>query len=211
MLPPENELIRHYQVSRTAVRQALDMLVNEGLIFRQRGRGTFVTNRTFEQSAGRIISFTEDMHQRGLEPGTRILASGLTTAPPDLAERLQIKAGQELVRLERLRLANSTPISVEESHLVHAYCPGVLARGDYTCTSLRAALDREYGIRLTRATQVIHAIPAPRDLAAKLSVQPKAALLFIERISYSDKNVPVEFLRVYHRGDRYALFNELQG
>jgi GntR family transcriptional regulator len=61
VLPPESELIAHYQVSRTTVRQVLDMLVNEGLIYRQRGRGTSVAHPTIEQSLVRIISFTEDM------------------------------------------------------------------------------------------------------------------------------------------------------
>jgi GntR family transcriptional regulator len=210
MLPPESELIEQYEVSRTTVRQVLDMLVNEGLIYRQRGRGTFVAHPTMEQNLVRIVSFTDDMHQRGCEPVTVVLRSELIPAPKDIAEQLKIEPGAELARIDRLRLADGEPMSVEESHLVHSYCPGVL-EGDYTKNPLREALDRQYNIRWLRATQVIHAVQATPRQAELLSVPKKAALLFLERISFSQTNVPIEFLRIYYRGDRYALYSELQG
>lgn len=210
MIPPESELIERYRVSRTTVRQVLDMLVNEGLIYRQRGRGSFVAHPTVEQALVRIVSFTEDMRQRGFEPASKVLSSGLIPAPQDIAEKLQIEPGEELARLERLRLADDEPMSIEESYLVHRYCLGVL-QGDYASNPLRQALEREYGIRLVRAKQVIRAILATPRLARLLSIPPRSALLFIERVSFSQQNVPVEFLRIYYRADRYSLYNELQG
>ena len=210
MIPPESELIETHGVSRTTVRQVLDMLVNEGLIYRQRGRGSFVAHPTLEHGLTRIVSFTEDMHRRGFEPSTRLLASGLIAAPPEIAERLQVEPAAELARLERLRLADDEPMSVEESYLVHGLCPGVLA-GDYTSVPLRQALEQHHGIRLVRAKQIIRAIPAPSRLAETLSIARRAPLLFIERVSYSQQNVPVEFLRITYRADRYSLYNELQG
>ena len=210
MLPPESELVERYEVSRTTVRQVLDMLVNEGLIYRQRGRGTFVAHPTLEQGLMRIVSFTNDMRRRGFTPVTEILFSDLVPAPKEIAEALEIEPSEELARLDRLRLAEGEPMSIEESHLVHRYCPGVLQR-DYTSNSLREVLERDYGIRWIRAKQVIRAILAPSRLASLLSIRSKAALLYIERISYSEENIPVEFLRIYYRADRYSLYNELQG
>ena len=209
MLPPESELIEQYQVSRITVRQALDALVNDGLIYRQRGRGTFVAHPTVEQGLSRIISFTDDMHQRGFEPGTEVLFSGIIPAPPEIAQQLGVAPNEELVRLERLRMADGEPMSIEESHLVHRFCPGILS-GDYAKTPLREALAREYDIHLAHAKQVIRAIPAPPKMADKLSVLPKSAVLFIERVSFTQQNIPVEFLRIHHRGDRYALYHELR-
>jgi len=208
MIPPESELIEQYQLSRTTVRQVLDMLSNEGLIYRQQGRGTFVAHPTVEQALVRIISFTEDMRQRGVRPGTEVLSSGLIPAPQDIAEKLEIAPGEEMARLERLRLADGEPMSIEESHLVHRYCPGVL-EGDYASNPLREALERDYGIRWSHARQTIRAISASRNLARLLSVPPHSALLYIERVSYSQQNTPVEFLRIYYRGDRYTLYSEL--
>lgn len=210
MLPSEPELIEHYRVSRITVRQALEALVNEGLIYRQQGRGTFVAQPTVAQGLVRIVSFTEDMRQRGFEPGTRVLNAGLVPASPEIAEQLDLEPGQELAHLERLRLANGEPMSVEVSYLVHRYCPGIL-RGDYATTPLREALEQTCGIRLVRARQVIRASLASDRMARLLAVAPRSALLFIERVSYSQQGLPVEFLRIYYRADRYVLYNELQG
>ncbi|HEC23233.1 MAG TPA: GntR family transcriptional regulator [Chloroflexi bacterium] len=209
MLPTETELLEQYQVSRATVRQALDMLVNEGLIYRQRGRGTFVSHPTIEQGLSRIISFTEDMRQRGLKPGTVVLAARIVPAPEEIAVSLQIEPGDELANLVRLRLADGEPMSIEDSYLVHRYCPGILSR-DYAKNSLRQVLEMEYGLRLVYARQKIRAVAASRELAEKLSVSENDALLYIERISYTDREIPVEFLRIHHRGDRYTLYNELR-
>ncbi len=208
MIPTEPELMESYRVSRTTVRQTLDMLVNEGFIYREQGRGTYVAHPTVEQALIRIISFTDDMRRRGIEPGTRVLSSRLTPAPEDIAERLAIQPGEELAYLKRLRLADGEPMSVEESHLVHRYCPGILD-GDYALHSLRQALADDHGIRWSRAKQTIRAIAAPPDLAHMLSIQHRDPLLYIERVSYSRQNLPIEFLRITYRADRYVLHNEL--
>jgi GntR family transcriptional regulator len=211
LIPAESELIEQYAVSRTTVRQVLDMLVKEGLIYRQRGRGSFVAHPTLEQGLVRIVNFTEDMQQRGFRPESVVLSSALMAAPPDIAERLQVAPGEELAELRRLRLADDEPLSIEEAHLVHRACPGILGCCDFAVNSLRNVLQRQYGIRWTRARQVIRASAAPNDLAVLLSVKPRSPLLFIERVSYSQQDVPVEFLRTYYRADRYSLYNELSG
>ena len=210
MLPPESELMERYELSRTTVRQVLDMLVNEGLIYRQRGRGSFVAHPTVEQSLVRIVSFTDDMHQRGFKPGTRVLATDLVPASEDIAHKLDVEQGEELARIKRLRLADGEPMSVEESFLVHHFCPGILD-GDYASHPLREALLRDYGIRWSHARQTIRAASASPDLARTLSIEPKAALLFLERVSFSQQEIPIEFLRIHYRADRYSLYSELQG
>lgn len=208
LIPTESDLIESYQVSRNTVRQVLDMLANEGMIYRQRGRGSFVAHPTLEQSMTRIVSFTEDMGQRGFNPGTQVLSASLIPADNDIAEKLNIPPGEQLACLRRLRLADGEPMSIEASFLVHRYCPGVLQH-DYASQPLRAVLDKDYGIRITSAKQVIQAMLAPDDLADLLAINPNTALLFIERVSYSQGVTPVEFLRIYYRADRYSLFNEL--
>ena len=96
------------------------------------------------------------------------------------------------------------------SYLVHRYCPGILEQ-DYTSQSLRKMLEDRYGIRISSARQSIRAISANHDIATALSVKNNAALLYIERISFTEYNVPIEYLRLFHRGDRYTLHGELRG
>jgi len=208
MIPAESELIDSYQVSRNTVRQVLDMLVNEGLIYRQRGRGSFVSHPTLEQSMTRIVSFTEDMRQRGFKPGTKVLTAALISAEDDIAGKLLIPPGEQLACLRRLRMADGEPMSLEESYLVHRYCPDVLQH-NYAKQPLREVLEKDYGIRIASAKQIIQAMLAPAKLADLLKIKTHAPLLFIERISLSQGKIPVEFLRIYYRADRYSLFNEL--
>ena len=205
---PESELIEEYQVSRNTVRQVLDKLVNDGLIYRQRGRGSFVSHPTLEQSMTRIVSFTEDMRQRGFTPGTQVIAADLLPAEHEIASRLDVPVGEQLVRLRRLRMADGEPMSIEESYLIHKYCPDVLAH-DYAQQPLREVLEAEYGIRIASAKQVIQAIQSPPDLAQLLHINPGTALLLITRVSFSQGRIPVEYLRIHYRADRYSLFNEL--
>lgn len=208
-LPSESELIDQYAVSRIVVRQAFDMLVNEGWVYRRRGRGTFVTTPTIEHGLTRIISFTEDMQRRGMQAGTKILSARLEPASAELADKLSVTPGTELAVLERLRLADGEPMSIEISHLVHRLCPGIL-EGDYANTPLHVALMDRYDIRLVRANQAIRAVAADKTLAAQLDIAARSPLFYIERTSFSQYGLPVEFLQLYHRGDRYVLYNELR-
>jgi GntR family transcriptional regulator len=210
MLPSETEFIDRYQVSRITVRQALAMLVKDGLIYRRRGLGSFVAVPKIEQGLNRIISFSEDMRRRGFRAGTAILSSGLMPAPQEIAQSLEIGTGEEIAFLERLRLADGEPMSLEVSHLIHRLCPGILEK-NFAQSPLRDALERDYNLVLVHARQQIRAILAPEKLAQKLTVSVGAPLFYIERISFSQANSPVEYLQLYHRGDRYALFNELEG
>jgi GntR family transcriptional regulator len=210
MIPPESELCAFYRVSQITARQALDNLVGDGLIYRQRGRGTFVAQPAIETSLTRIISFTEDMRGRDYEPGSRVFFSRIVAATPAVAQKLSIEPGEELAQLDRLRFADGEPLSVERASLVHKLCPGVLD-GDYESDSLRAALLSQYGLQLIRAEQSIRALGATEEVAELLSIKPGEPLLGIERISFSQHDVPVEWLQILYRSDRYVLHAELQG
>lgn len=209
MIPAEPELVEQFGVSRTTVRQVLERLVQEGLIVRRQGRGTFVKEPTLEQGLVRLVSFTEDMRQRGLTPGTQVLSQQLVTASQELAAKLNIAPGAELAHLRRLRLANGEPMSIEESYLIHEHCPGVLQE-DYAANPLRETLEVKYGIQIVRARQVIRATAASKEQARLLGMAHRSPLLSIERISYSQYDDPVELLYIDYRADRYSLYNELR-
>jgi len=101
-------------------------------------------------------------------------------------------------------------MSVEYAHFVYRFCPGILDH-DVKGQSLRDLMERSYGIRWLRAKQTIRAVEASAEMAARLNIKQNVPLLEIERVSFSQDDVPVEYLRAYHRGDRYTLYNELRG
>lgn len=208
MIPTEPELIGHYKISRTTVRQVMDRLVGEGLIIRKQGRGSFVAEPRLEQGLVRIISFTEDMRQRGFTPGTFVRAAEMVAAPADVAQKLGCDEGDTLVRLERLRLANGEPMSLEESFFLSQRVPGLL-KYDFATQPLRLVLESTYGLVMDHARQVIRALQAGSVLAKLLNVDARDPILQLERVSYLQDETPVEFLRVHYRADRYSLFNEL--
>lgn len=209
MLPTESELVERYDLSRATVRQAFEMLVNQGWVYRRQGQGTFVSRPLFEQNINRIISFWEDMQQRGLKPGTRVLSSEIIQAGDEVIDSLQVEPNEELASLIRLRMADDEPLSVEHSLLVHRFCPGILEQ-DYENNSLRKMLIDQYNIHIMSAKQKIRAVSATEKLAALLEVDVYAPLLFIDRVSYTDQGFPVEYLRIHLRGDRYTFHTELR-
>ncbi len=210
LVPSEAALMKMYDVSRITVRKAFEMLVQEGLVYRKSGKGTLVAHAKLEHNLSHILSFTEDMKRRGFNTSTRVLVSKLVQPTEALAQKLQIPIDEELVHLKRLRLADDEPMCIEDSYWVHKYCHGILDY-DFATKSLRELIAHQFGIKLMRANQMIRALNAPPDMAAVLSIKPNAALLFLERISYSQDNIAVEFLKTYYRADRYTLYNELQG
>jgi GntR family transcriptional regulator len=209
MLPSEAELVDQYDLSRATVRQAFDMLVNQGWIYRRRGQGTFVSRPTIEQNLTRIVSFWEDMKQRGFEPGTKVMGREIIPANDEIAEELQVSQGEELASIVRLRLADGEPMSVEYSYLVHQNSPGVLEQ-DYANSSLRQMLRDQFDINLVYARQRIRAVPASDRLAKLLNIEPNSPLLHIERVSFSDQDIPIEYLEINLRGDRYTFYTELR-
>ncbi len=209
LFPTEMELMAEYQVSRATIRQVMERLVREGLVFRQQGRGTFVAEPTLEQGLTRIISFTEDMRRRGLVPETKILAEEIILANPDVSRALNLREAENVAYLKRLRLANNEALCIEESFISEALCPG-LFETDFSVQPLRETLDDKFGIRIVRALQKIHAITASHEIAKELKIPSNSALLYIERTSFNQLDQPIEFLRLYFRGDRYSLYNEIR-
>ncbi|CAN5548603.1 hypothetical protein BH24ACT5_BH24ACT5_08850 [soil metagenome] len=111
VLPTEAELCARFHVSRMTARQALQVLTNAGLVERRRGRGTFVATQPLHRRPGVFLSFTEEMGRRGLTPGSRLISAGISPARSEEVVDLGLGEGADVVRIERVRLANDVPIS----------------------------------------------------------------------------------------------------
>ena len=208
-LPSEQELCNKYQVSRITVRKALDFLVNKGFIFREHGKGTFVSAATARlEQPPKVISFSEELKRRGFLPTTKILAAKLIK-DKKIAQKLSLDLSKEIVFIKRLRLADGEPLALETSYLPHKFYPEILAED--LAKSLTKITEEKYRLRLSRAKQTVKACLANKQESKLLNIPYRAPVLVISRISYLSNNQPIEYLEGIYRGDRYELTTELRG
>jgi GntR family transcriptional regulator len=202
-MPSEEELTAAYGVSRITVRQALSILVQEGLVTRQPGRGSFVRDPSITAGPRRLTSFSEEMRAKGLTPSSRVLDSRVISADQALAEALQVVPGAPVLRLERLRLGNGEPIGIQVAHVPIDRYPGLDAV-DFSVASLYAEMERRSGLPVEEAEETYIVGQADPQVASELSIAVGSPVLVVERRAWSG-GVVVEFTRSIMRGDRYRI------
>jgi GntR family transcriptional regulator len=202
LLESEEELSRRYRVSRMTARQALQSLKLKGYAISERGRGTFVTKPKLDKSIMQLRSFTEELRKTGITPSSRLLEQKVVQAKSELAEILKLEAGENVLHLRRLRLANKVPLAVEDSHILLSRFPG-LDQIDFSNRSLYQTIRDRYSIQFGWADEVIEALPATKEEAELLSVTRRSSLLCISRTLMASDETPLEFAISHYRGDRY--------
>jgi GntR family transcriptional regulator len=208
-IPGEQDLCEHYQVSRTVVRQALREMEYEGVISRQKGKGTFISlPKISEGLVQKLTGFYQDMVERGLKPGTKVLHQNVIPSNDKIARFLNIKPGELVIDIQRLRFINEEPIQLVTTYIPHEICPE-LASVDLTNQSLYEFLEKEYGIFITKGQRYIEAVLANDHEAALLGIERGDPLLMLDSVSYSESGQPVEYYHALHRGDRSRFEVEL--
>lgn len=201
-LPSEEELGRIFGVSRMTARHALQALKSQGFASRHKGQGTFVSRPRVEKDIAHLSGFTAEMRALGMKPTSRILRAETIPAEADVASRLGIPLASPVFHLRRLRLADELPVAIEEVWLSQQLFPGI-EQSDFARLSLYQTLRERYGIRVSRADEVIEARSANRHEAELLQIGPRSSLLSISRTLWSVDGRPVESARSLYRGDRY--------
>ncbi|MBZ6078518.1 GntR family transcriptional regulator [Microvirga puerhi] len=204
-LPGERDLAKQLGVSRVTVRKAITGLVKKGVLVQRWGSGTFIAPQMrLEQPLSRLSSFTDDMSARGLPSSAILLSRSIGQASPAELMALGLSPGDEVSRVNRLRLANGVPMAIE-----HAVVPSrFLPDPSLVKQSLYAVL-HEQGVMPTRALQRLHAVLLSDDQASLLQVPSKSPALYIERRSFTGTGEAVEFTSSYYRGDAYDFVAEL--
>lgn len=200
VLPQERELAERFAVSRTTVRQALQSLIEEGLIYSVRGRGTFVSRGRISKGLS-LTSFSDDMRARNLEPGSRLLTAEQRIAEPELAQALEIRPGDSVYYLERLRLADGFPMCFERVHLPAAPFPRLLDQD--LEGSLYQLLAGRYRTVLANAEQRVSATTLNRRHADLLGVPARSPALHVSRRGIDARGRIVEYGQSLYRADRY--------
>ncbi|ANU24249.1 GntR family transcriptional regulator [Planococcus donghaensis] len=207
-IPSERELTEYFGVSRMTVRQSVTNLVNEGLLYREKGRGTFVASPKVEQPLNGLTSFTEDMLARGMAPSNKIIGFEIVKPDADVVTALQLVDGEKVYFIERIRFADDKTMAIERTYLPVARFPGL--HRDLLQGSLYAMIENNQQLKISHATQRMEAGLVKKEDAELLQIDVPAAILMIERISYLDGDVPFELVRSTYRADRYKFTTEIK-
>ncbi|HEX8446093.1 MAG TPA: GntR family transcriptional regulator [Sphingomonas sp.] len=202
-IPAERDLAAEYDVSRITVRKAIGGLVEEGLLTRRRGAGTFVAVRV-EKSFSKLSSFSEDMLSRGRQPSSSWISRAVGAVTPEEALSLGLSPGAPVYRFRRIRFADEVPMALELSTIASYCLPSVEAVGDSLYDALEAA-----GNRPVRALQRLRAVPFGAEHARMLGVGAGHAGLLIERRAFLRDGRAAEYTQSFYRGDAYDFVAEL--
>ena len=202
-MPTERELCQTYAVSRATVRQALGQLEIEQRIYRRQGKGTFVANAKIEQRL-ELMSHTEGMRASGISPSSKLIDVRRVAAGTDVGTRLGLSANAEVLRIERLRLADGDPIAIEVVFLSAQRFDGITGELSDSA-SLYQLLSSNYGVELASAEETIEAVVAEGREAGLLRCAPGMPLLMLSRRTLDTSGQPIEFVRSLYRGDRYRF------
>lgn len=201
-LPSDAELCDRFSVSRMTARQAVTLLVNEHLVERKRGSGTYASQPRVPRALGSPLSFSESTRLRGMEPSSRVLRAGPTALEPDDAAALGVDITTPAIVLERLRMADNIPMAVE-----HAVIPATDAEildEDLTTGSLHAAFERTGRIP-TRAHAEVGARMATKRERDLLELSTGGIVLSEMRTIFDQSGAPLERTSTFYAAERYVF------
>lgn len=207
-LPSEDMLAEEYQVSRITVRQALASLEQDGLVLRQRGKGTFVAEKIGDFGLPPFTGSIEDLVLMGIRTSTEVLATDWIDPPDHIREKLQV-ASDQVLRIEKIRSIDGSPFS----HVFNYLPPDIGKRVPQELVPFKPMLmilEDELGIRAAEADQSVEATIADAEIASLLDVRAGDPLLKSERIVYDNKARAVEYVTVLYRADKYAFSVKLK-
>lgn len=205
-IPAERELASEFGVSRMTLRQAIQTLVDEGVLERRVGSGTFVANRKVQEKMSGVTSFTELMQAIGKVPSSKTVSYHFTIPSASEAETLKLKPGERVLRMERIRYGNKVPICFEIATI-----PAELIANfskDEVTDSFYRTLGEKAHLYPGHAVQKVSATRATEKIAEYLGIRRGDALLRMTQISYLQDGRPFEYVHTQYVGSRFEFVLE---
>lgn len=203
-VPSELELSAQLNVSRMTARKALDALVSRGILYRRKGKGTYVADGVVSYNLTTMHSFSRTLQARGYRVDTRVLAVDTIVGPPEILESLNLTPGSRLVVVRRLRLVESKPAAIHIAYLDHRiYAP--LLKVDLSTRSLLDVMQDISGVSVSYTTDSVQADLANGEEARLLGIERGSPVLRVEGVAYSEYGEPTRFSRAVYRGDMFRL------
>jgi len=205
MIPSEREFCKALNINRNTVRQAMNSLVSDGLLYKKKGVGTFVAkkNTKMNQPLLELASFTEYVLSQNMTPSSKIIELKITKASPEVSEALSCEAYDNVISLHRLRLADDLPMVIEKSYLDSVLCKRIL-NTDLNHESLYDTLRNTCGLQLSHCHETIEFAYCDVDSSKHLDITPGAPVFLRTRTTYAN-TVAVEYVVSQCRVDRFKF------
>ena len=200
----ETEMAKKYGVSLITVRKAIGFLMEEGLVVRKQGKGTFVTKPKLSRNMKKLQSFSEMCEQMGVEPGAKMLENRLVTAEGKVAEALGIEPGSNVVYISRLRYADHEPVQIEKSYFPLKYA--FLLDAKFDDNSLFDHLREKSGAKVVSSEKRIELCRATAEEAELLGVKKGDAMLCVRSTAFDKNGEPMYAGVQIINGDRFTLY-----
>lgn len=203
LVPSENELKDKYGVSRMTVRQALNNLVNDGYLYRHKGKGTFVSQRKIEKNIHGVRSFTEEMAETNRKVSSKILKFEKIIAPAAISDKLFLSKKEEVYQIERVRFGDDTPVLYEQ-----LYIPVKLFKTideNDLKSSFYEYVEKQMGFQISHCLQSIEAIATPKEIYEILEIDQTVPTLLIVRNTFLSNGRPFEYVKSFYRSDQYKF------
>ncbi|QCZ52574.1 HTH-type transcriptional repressor yvoA [Levilactobacillus brevis] len=205
-IPSERELSRNFDVSRMTLRQAIQTLVDEGILERQVGSGTYVANQKVQEKMSGVTSFTDLMLTQGKQPTSKTISYHVMNPSLSETEKLKLNEDDQVLRMERIRYGDDVPICFEVATVPEKLVDG-LSKKEVT-SSLYRALEDKKQLSPGKAQQTVSAMSASERIAEYLSIKRGDAILRLRQVTYLQDGTPFEYVRTQYVGERFEFYLE---
>ncbi len=193
LLPSESEMVEKYSVSRVTVRQAIAVLVEENLVKRIQGRGSFVKEANFEQNMLGSHDLLHDLGDDGQPQSFRVFDYELVTPPKHFDNIFQLPPGEKVHSFRRLKFSDGLPVMLEYLLLPTLRLPDLDKKG-IEVRWIAQILAEDYGIHIKRMRKTLQPIVIGSREARHLQVKPRSVGLLVDRITWPDDTDPMPIL-----------------
>ncbi|KOP81579.1 GntR family transcriptional regulator [Cytobacillus solani] len=208
-IPSENQLMEQFGVSRNTAKKAIEELVQEGILYRIQGKGTFVAKPKLQQSLMGFYSFSKVLKEKGMNPKDIILKIEESKPTAKIREALMLGKNDHVIEMKRLRCANNEPYILESSFIPKRIVSEIDHLKKVGEISLYDLFAQQFNIVVTRAKEAFEPVLIRSEESEYLQTEEGRPALLLERTAYDMNGVPVEFCVSIVRGDRCRFYTEL--